>query len=87
MTTVDKHRFIAEGKLLKLLQLMAILCKNKYRVEELASIIDVSKRSIQRYLNLLEFMEVPIEKDFHERYFIVEGQCPLCGNTTNNPLL
>jgi predicted DNA-binding transcriptional regulator YafY len=80
------HKFIAQAKMLKLFKLIRILCNNRYTIKEMAEQLDTSSRTIERYIGLLEFMDVAVEKGFDKKYFIVQGCCPLCGITTNNTL-
>jgi predicted DNA-binding transcriptional regulator YafY len=85
MTAIEeKHQFIAESKMLKVLSIMRLLCTGHHSLEELAERFDTTKRTISRYITLLEFMDIPTDKDFEGKYFIVQGHCPLCGVTTNN---
>lgn len=81
-----KHQFIAEGKMLRVLTLIRLICNHRYTAYQLAKRLDTTKRTVARYITLLEFMDIPVEKDFEGKYFIVQGHCPLCGITTNNTL-
>jgi hypothetical protein len=80
------HKFIAQAKMLKLFKLIRILCNNRYTIKEMADQLDTSERTIYRHISLLEFMDISLDKDFDDKYFIVQGCCPLCGITTNNHL-
>lgn len=84
MTADVRHKFVAETKMLKLFQMINILCNHRYTIKEMAERLDTSERTIYRHIRLLEFMEVSLDKDFNDKYFIVPGACPLCGITTNN---
>lgn len=85
MTAIEqKHQFIAEGKMLRVLTLIRLLCSDRYTVSQLADRLDTTERTISRYIALFEFMDIPTDKDFEGKYFIVQGHCPLCGVTTNN---
>lgn len=81
-----RHHFIAEGKILKILTLIQLLRNHRYTITRIAKQLDTSKRTAYRYIEMLEFMEIPIDKDFEGKYFIAQGHCPLCGVTTNNTL-
>lgn len=80
------QQYIAEGKMLRILSLIRLLCNERYTSKQLAKRLDTTERTITRYLALLEYMDIPTEKDFTGKYFIVQGHCPLCGITTNNTL-
>lgn len=74
-----KHLFVAQAKLMRLMELIMLLQSARFTVEELAEHFDQCERTVYRYINLLESLEFGIEKDFNKRYFIVEHTCPLCG--------
>jgi proteasome accessory factor C len=73
MKTPPKERDTAlpHAKLLKLFQLIAILKAGRWTIKQLVSRFDSSKSSMYRYLELLEEAGFFVEKDFHDRYFIV----------------
>lgn len=78
------QQYIAEGKILRVLTLIRLLCAGKHTIKDLADRFDTTERTISRYIALFEYMDIPTEKDFEGKYFIVQGHCPLCGITTNN---
>jgi len=82
----EKHIQIAQAKTLKVLTLIRLLCGDRLTMKQLRERLNTSKRTVERYIELLEFMDIAVEKGFDKKYFIVPGQCPLCGITTNNTL-
>lgn len=75
-----KHMFIAQAKLMRLIELIMFLQSARFTISQLADLMDTSNRTVYRYLNLLESLEFGVEKDFEGRYFMVEETCPLCGS-------
>lgn len=59
------------AKLLKLFQLVAILKAGRWTIKQLVERFDSSKSSMYRYLELLEEAGFYIDKDQHDRHFIV----------------
>lgn len=69
---------------MRMLQLVQILSSSRATTSELARMLDVSTRTINRYLTNLETLEVPLDKDFQNKHFIVPGNCPLCGKEVHH---
>lgn len=67
--TAEKQ--IAQAKLLKLFQLIAVLKAGRWTIKQLTERFDSSKSSMYRYLDLLEEAGFCVEKDFHDRYFMI----------------
>jgi proteasome accessory factor C len=62
---------IAQLKLLRVLRLIALLKGTPRKaVQQLAQALEITNRSVYRYLNLLEEVGFLIDKDFAGRYFI-----------------
>ena len=61
-----------QAKIYRVLKLIAMLKQRPRDVDDLASLFEVNKRTIYRYLNLLESLGFIIEKDFHDLYFIAD---------------
>lgn len=76
--------FVAQAKMARVLKLMRLLCEYRFTIAELSEQLDSNERTVYRYLSLLEFMDVQVEKDFEKKYFIVEGNCPFCGKANEN---
>lgn len=75
-----RNVFIAQAKMMKLMQMITMLQSSRFTIVELAQRFDQSERSVYRYLNILEVLDFPIEKDFDGKFFICEtNTCPLCG--------
>jgi len=73
------NNVVSAAKMLRLLELIKVLCINRLTVRQIMERFDIGKRTVYRYITLLEFMEVVVEKDFNNKFFIVDGGCPLCG--------
>ncbi len=65
---------IPQAKLLRLLQIIAVLKAGHWTIRQLAERFDTSERTIYRYINLLEEVDFLIEKDFDNRYFIITSE-------------
>lgn len=61
---------IPQTKLLRLFQIISVLKTGRWTIRSLAERFDTSERTIYRYINLLEEVELLIEKDFDGKYFI-----------------
>lgn len=61
---------IPQTKLLRLFQIISVLKTGRWTIRSLAQRFDTSERTIYRYVNLLEEVELLIEKDFDGKYFI-----------------
>jgi len=61
---------IAQAKLLRLFQIIAVLKTGRWPVKNLAARFDASERTIYRYVTLLEEAGILIEKDFANQWFI-----------------
>lgn len=61
---------IPQAKLMRVLELIALLKGKGKTIGEMAERFDMSERSIYRYLKLLDAVGFVIDKDFHNRYFI-----------------
>jgi proteasome accessory factor C len=61
---------IPQTKLLRLFQIIAVLKTGRWSIKSLAERFDTSQRTIYRYIRLLEEIELLIEKDFDNKYFI-----------------
>lgn len=63
--------FIPQTKLLRLFQIIAVLKSGHWTIQQLADRFDTSKRTMYRYMKILEQVEFLVETDFNNRYFIV----------------
>ncbi|HYG17733.1 MAG TPA: transcriptional regulator [Ohtaekwangia sp.] len=63
--------FIPQTKLLRLFQIIAVLKTGHWSIQQLAERFDTSKRTMYRYMKILEQVEFLVETDFSNRYFIV----------------
>jgi predicted DNA-binding transcriptional regulator YafY len=65
---------IPQAKLLRVLELIALIKGKGKTIGEMAERFDMSERSIYRYLKLLEAVGFVVDKDFHNRYFIFTSE-------------
>ena len=65
---------IPQAKLMRVLELIALLKGRGKTIGELAERFDMSERSIYRYLKLLEAVGFVVDKDFHNHYFIFTSE-------------
>jgi proteasome accessory factor C len=70
-TKADKDTGGAPGMLLKLFELIAILKASHWTIKKLCERFEVSKSSMYRYIELLEQAGLCVERDFHDRYYIM----------------
>ena len=61
---------VAQAKILRVLKLISILKTRSKTIPQIASIFEISERSVYRYLELLAEVGFIIDKDFNDRYFI-----------------
>jgi len=61
---------IEQVKLLRVLKMIDSLKDSPKSIDYLMKSMDVSIRTVHRYLNLLEAAGFIVDKDFHNRYFI-----------------
>jgi predicted DNA-binding transcriptional regulator YafY len=71
-------------KIERVMLLIRALNNGKFTLLELAKMLRISERSTYRYLHLLQALKFEIECDFNWRYFIVKGECPICGDNHKN---
>lgn len=79
MAAKEKARAVTQAKMLRIIQLFQLLSIGKHTVVTLAYRMDLPKRTIYRMLDLIDHMDIGLEQDFYQRYFIVDDCCPLCG--------
>jgi proteasome accessory factor C len=66
----QSESIIPQTKLLRLFQIISVLKTGRWSIASLAERFDTSGRTIYRYIRLLEEVELLIEKDFDNKYFI-----------------
>ena len=72
--TVKDTSPIPQAKLMRVLELIALLKGKGKAIGEMAERFDMSERSIYRYIKLLEAVGFVVDKDFHNRYFIFTSE-------------
>jgi proteasome accessory factor C len=65
-----KDQNIPAAKLLRVLEMIDLLRRQRKTVKQLAERFDISERTVYRYVNLLEAAGFPIDKDFNDKFFI-----------------
>lgn len=67
------------------IEMVNVIRQGHYTVPEIASRIHISERSTYRLLKFLEEIGIEVDKDFENRYFIVNVcPCILCGRKEVN---
>ena len=74
----SNENYLPQGKLVRLLDMIAKLHHLKMRIKEMAVFMNTSQRTVFRYLDQMEKMGFETDKDFENRYFIIPGKCPIC---------
>jgi predicted DNA-binding transcriptional regulator YafY len=69
---------IGRAKMLRMLALINMLVRKKSTTDQLATALNVGRRTVYRYLKVLECIEISVDKDFRDRYFIAQDNCPFC---------
>jgi DNA-binding IclR family transcriptional regulator len=62
------------------IKMAGMLNEGKYTAKEIARRLNLSVRTVHRYLLLLEDLGWNLEKDFSNKYFMVGCKCPVCNN-------
>lgn len=68
--STDDDSPIPQAKMLRVFKLIALLKSGHWTIAQLATRLDMNRRSIYRYLKLLEAIDFNVDKDFNDRYFI-----------------
>lgn len=71
--------YIGEAKTHRVLKMIIYLSKWRRTSKELSERFNVSERTISRYLELIDALDLGLEQGFGKKYFIVPGKCPVCG--------
>lgn len=72
--SVEDDSPIPQAKMLRVFKLIALLKSGHWTIAQLASRLDMNRRSIYRYLKLLEAIDFNVDKDFNDRYFIFSSE-------------
>jgi proteasome accessory factor C len=73
-TIPNDPAIIPQAKIMRVLELIAVLKSSHWTVGQLAARFDTTKRTIYRYIHLLEAVNFIVEKDFHDKYFIFTSE-------------
>ncbi|MBL7847791.1 MAG: WYL domain-containing transcriptional regulator [Cyclobacteriaceae bacterium] len=73
-TNSEDDSIIPQAKMLRVFRLIALLKSGHWTIAQLASRLDMNRRSIYRYLHLLEAIDFNVDKDFQDRYFIFTSE-------------
>lgn len=68
----------------RLFEVIAWLRRNRGTMTDIQNEFNLSSRTIYRYLISIDELGFPIEQDFEDKYFIIECECPFCGNVKIN---
>jgi predicted DNA-binding transcriptional regulator YafY len=79
MRSDSDYVFIAQSRMARVFRTIELLRQQRRTVEELTVFLDVDRRSVYRYLKLIDSIGLSIDKDFNQKYFIAECTCPFCG--------
>lgn len=69
-----EEAIIPQGRLMRILQIIAVLKQGHWTIQQLAERFDTSIRTMYRYIQILEEVDFLLERDFHNRYFIVTSE-------------
>lgn len=72
-------KFTPQAKIQRVIQMVSFLINGRWTIEQFALKFDITTRTAYRYLTLIESLDFAIDKDWEDRFFIVEGTCPICG--------
>jgi hypothetical protein len=74
------ERSIPQAKLLRLMQLIVLLSRDRLTINDIAYKLGTSARSAYRYVILIRVTGFMIEKDSEQRYYVQISSCPCCGH-------
>lgn len=80
----NETHFIAQGKMLRVFDLMIRLTTKRLSIEQIAEKFSISTRTAYRYIELFSGLDICIDKDFNDRYFIAQDDCPICRRLNHN---
>lgn len=76
---MGKNTKVAMGKMLRMMELIEMLSHGKYTIEAITQRLEVCERSIDRYLSVLQYVGVIVERK-NDMYSI--SNCPICKQPT-----
>lgn len=74
------------NKVRRIMKLIKSLQRNRFTIEALTYREKICRRTMYRYIAIIQELGYPIECDFEGRFFIVEGCCPMCSKTNNHSI-
>lgn len=82
ITSYDNRALTSEvvslPKLARLLDMIRYLHERPRTVKQLMIIMDMSERQVYRYIATINQSGIYLDKDFNNRYFITQENCPIC---------
>lgn len=83
---------VRQAKVLRLMELMQVLCATPKTADQIAEILSIHKRNAYRYLNLIDQLGITVQirkkqstkphGQFKFMYYI--DQCPCCGRNKSD---
>lgn len=71
--------YVAQQKMRRVLSLIILLCKKRQTITQLARHLNTTERTVYRYIDLLKSLNIELDKDLDGQWFIVDFNCPVCG--------
>jgi hypothetical protein len=78
MSTYGGEALIPQRRMLRLFDIVQLLFNRSCSMEYMAERLEVSQRTVYRYVKLIEEMGISVDSDFYHRYFIAQDDCPVC---------
>jgi transcriptional antiterminator len=82
MERISDSSGVVHPKMFRMLDLVKELHVRRMTVKEIADFLQCSPRTVWRYFIDLNFFGISIDKDFDNKYFIAQDNCPLCNKQT-----
>lgn len=71
---IEDSSSIAQARLMRVLQVIALLKSGHWNIKELCAKTDTKERTMYRYLSLISAVDFILEKDFQDKYFIFTSE-------------
>lgn len=76
----QKKKVVGMRTAVNAIKLIRLLHKGLSTKKQIATELDISERSVYRYINQLENYGFRVECNFASQFYITEGSCFLCGS-------